>query len=392
MFLQSLGLKTSTFLLSLAAFASTASLRVTDALLPRLAADFGVGLARASWAITVFAVAYGVMQLLLGPLGDRFGKLRVIACAGGAAAAANVACLLAPGFEALLAARALAGGACACIIPLAMAWIGDVVPYAERQPVIARFLVGQILGLAAGAAAGGFAAESASWRWPFAALAAWFAVAGALIALAARRDPAPRAAGGHFFRDIAGVFVMPWARVIVVTVFAEGVLVFGALAFVPTHLHFAGGMELAHAGLMLIAFALGGVAFAILVRHAVRGLGERGLSRAGAMLLAAGMLLVAFVPGPRVAPLGCLAAGLGFYMLHNTLQTNATQMEPRRRGAAMALFATLYFLGQSAGVALAGAAAQALGTRPVIATAAVLIVPLGFAFARRLRARPHGAA
>ena len=382
-------MKTSTLLLSLAAFASAASLRVTDALLPRFAADFGIGLARASWAITAFAVTYGLMQVLLGPLGDRYGKLRVIACAGAAAAVGNVACFLAPGFDALIAARALAGGACACIIPLAMAWIGDVVPYTERQPVIARFLIGQILGIASGSAVGGFAAQSPTWRWPFAALAIWFAVAAALIAFAARRDPAPRSGSSHFFQDVAGVVALPWARVIVVTVFIEGVIVFGALAFIPTHLHFTAGMELAHAGLMLVAFALGGIVFALFVRHGVRHLGERGLSRAGAALLGAALLLVAWAPGPLLAATGCLAAGLGFYMLHNTLQTNATQMEPRRRGAAMALFATLYFIGQSVGVALAGVAAQAFGTRPVIAAAAILVLPVGFTFASLLLKRPR---
>ena len=50
-------------LLSLAAFASAASMRVTDAMLPRLASQFHVGLAQAASVITVFAVAYGLMRM-----------------------------------------------------------------------------------------------------------------------------------------------------------------------------------------------------------------------------------------------------------------------------------------------------------------------------------------
>ncbi|HUI98707.1 MAG TPA: hypothetical protein VLY46_00645, partial [Usitatibacter sp.] len=79
-------------------------------------------------------------------------------------------------------------------------------------------------------------------------------------------------------------------------------------------------------------------------------------------------------------------------MLHNTLQTNATQMSPARRGAGMALFAWSYYMGQSAGVALAGGAAQAWGTTPLIVGACVLIVPAGLAFARLRAKRPAGAA
>jgi len=153
-------------LLAFASFASAASLRVTDAMLPRLASEFNVGLDHASSVVTGFAVAYGLMQILFGPLGDRFGKLRVVGFASGIAAVATLWCLFAPGLEGLLMGRILAGAFCAGIIPLSLAWIGDVVPYKDRQPVIARFLLGQISGLALGAAVGGIAAENTEFRCP----------------------------------------------------------------------------------------------------------------------------------------------------------------------------------------------------------------------------------
>ena len=48
------------------------------------------------------------------------------------------------------------------------------------------------------------------------------------------------------------------------------------------------------------------------------------------------------------------AIGLGFYMLHNTLQTNATQMTPEARGTAVAIFSSALYLGQTLGVAVNG--------------------------------------
>jgi MFS transporter, YNFM family, putative membrane transport protein len=51
-----------------------------------------------------------------------------------------------------------------------------------------------------------------------------------------------------------------------------------------------------------------------------------------------------------VPAIACI--GLGFYMLHNTLQVNATQMAPEARGLAVSLFAFFLFTGQSLGVAL----------------------------------------
>jgi predicted MFS family arabinose efflux permease len=83
-------------------------------------------------------------------------------------------------------------------------------------------------------------------------------------------------------------------------------------------------------------------------------------------------------------------AGLGFYMLHNTLQINATQMAPERRGAAVSAFSSCFLLGQSTGMALAGALVEGIGTTLVIAAGALgaLAVALNFA---RLRARKPAA-
>ena len=47
-------------------------------------------------------------------------------------------------------------------VPLSMAWIGDHTPYQNRQAVLARFLTGQILGLACGQLMGGLLADLAT--------------------------------------------------------------------------------------------------------------------------------------------------------------------------------------------------------------------------------------
>ena len=366
-------------------------MRVTDALLPRLATDFGMGIAQASYVVTGFAVAYGLMQVLFGPLGDRFGKLRVIAWSTAVAAIASAACWLSPGFTSLVAARIVAGAFCGSIIPLSMAWIGDVVPYKDRQPVLARYILGQIVGLAAGTAIGGVAAGHASWRWPFALLAAWLALCAIFIGLAARQDPVPRGRkASHFARDAAEILGGHWPRVVVSTVFVEGMLVFGALAFIPTHLHFQRGLDLASAGLALVPYALGGAGFALAARPIVRRFGEVQLSRLGTLFLTAGFLAIALAPHVVLAAIGCLVAGFGFYGLHNTLQTNATQMAPERRGAGMALFASLFFIGQSLGVAVAGALVERAGSTAVLAGAAILIVPVGLTFAALRAAHERG--
>src|SRR5262245_10696017 len=66
-------------ILTVAMFASSASMRVADALLPQVAADFATTTGAASIIITAFAITYGALQVIYGPVGDRIGKLRTVA-------------------------------------------------------------------------------------------------------------------------------------------------------------------------------------------------------------------------------------------------------------------------------------------------------------------------
>lgn len=383
-------------MLSLAAFGSAASMRVADAQLPALATSFDVTLAGAAQVITVFSVAYGLLQLAFGPLSDRHGKWRVVTFAVLASAATAFACAAAPDYGVLLVARAAAGATCAGIIPLSMAWIGDAVPYERRQPVLARFLLGQIGGMATGQWLGGIAADHLGWRVPFALLGICFLVAGGLLwrtrALAQSvAPPAPRS--GRLLREAAYVLEQPWARVVLLVVFLEGSVLQGPFAFLATHLHLETGVSLTTAGGLVTLFALGGLLFAVASRRLVPRLGESGLARGGGALMLGGFLLAALSPVWWTALFACTAAGLGFYMFHNTLQTNATQMAPQARGLAVSLFASSFFIGQTTGVALASLAVAQVGTRPVLAAGgfAVLLIALLFAALRARHAGRDGA-
>ena len=382
-------------LLALVAFGSASSMRVMDAAIPRLATDFDIGIRQASNVVTVFAVAYGCLQIVFGPSGDRFGKLKVILFACCCGALASAACALAPRFGILIAARALAGASMASMMPLSMAWIGDNVPYDQRQPVLARFLMGQITGIAAGQAAGGIATDLVSWRLPFVFLALWFVLMVVLllrlVRLPEHRSPVGNRATLGLIAQCRSVLVRPWARRVLVTVFVEGLALYGPFAFFATHLHVKHGLSLGLAGSMLVAFAAGGVSYSFGAGRLVGRLGEAGLAQGGALLMFVGISLVALGPASLPTALfampGLFAMGLGFYMLHNTLQINATQMAPDSRGTAVALFASSFFLGQSTGVALAGFAVERVETTPVMLAGATTLLVVGSAFAAMRRRR-----
>lgn len=382
------------FWLAAASFASMASMRICDPMLPAIASDFGVTAAGASGVVTLYTIGYGFAQLAHGPLGDRVGKARYIAAAALAATIASLLCAIAPGLMILEMARLLAGSIAAAIIPLSMAWVGDTVPYGDRQESLARFMNGTLLGLILGQAMGGALADTVGWRTAFVLLGAIFAISGWQLRSTVRRTSAaqraalsqsassPAPAPASTLARYAAVLRVPWARLILAVAAVEGLFAYGAIAFIPTSLHERTGVPIWLSGATMAAFGAGGLLYTSNAARLLRRFGETGLASGGGVLVAVGFTLIAMVPTASVGVFACTLLGLGFYMLHNTLQTHATQMAPSARGTGVALFAMSLFIGQSFGVTLAAEAVLRTGFVPVFATSAggLLLIGTGFAW------------
>jgi predicted MFS family arabinose efflux permease len=377
--------------LAAASFASAASVRACDPILPEIAHSFGTSIGAASTVITVFGGTYAAAQLLFGFIGDRFGKLETIAVTTLLSVFTAALCAFASTLPLLIAARLLAGASAAAIIPLSMAWIGDEVPYEKRQPVIARYLMGQILGLTAGQAISGIVAEHIGWRWVFFVLSACFLVSGAALAreLFRERFYAPKPVPlGKSLRQLGAMLKTGWVWVVLATVFVEGAALFGGYSFVGSFLKLRFDASYDVIGLIVAGFGAGGFLFAAAAPIFVRRLGEGGLSLWGGVILALVFFAMTRLPAVAAAVPLTILAGMGFYMLHNTLQTNATQMAPEARGLAVSCFATAFFLGQSAGVSAAAPAFDDAGAVPLFIGSGAILFALGAIFCVALKYKP----
>ena len=380
-------------LLAVAAFGAQAMVRVTDSLLPQIAADLQTTVGAASIVVTVYLLAHGSVQLVMGPFGERLGKYRAVAFAAAAATVMVALCGLAATLPLLVAARLGSGLATGWIVPFALAFIGDVIHYENRQQVIGRFLSGQILGQLFGQAAGGVLGDYFGWRVVFFILAGMLGLATVGLFYELARNPltrsvaAPRQVRRGYFADYKSVLRSSWARKLIVIAFFETSATFGAFTYVGADLHLRFGLNFALVGLFVGAFAIGGLIYSLSVRRLVSLLGQAGLAAGGGTLLAAAFVTLAFEPHAYIAPLAILVIGLGFYMLHNTLQTNATQMTPEARGTALAIFSAALYLGQTAGVAAAAFAFDRYKGVPVFLAAGAVLLALGLWFARTLKAR-----
>jgi len=384
-------------LLSTAAFASSATMRVADPLLPELSMEFSVTAGEAGIIVTAFAFAYGLCQLFYGPLGDRFGKFTIVFAATlfsaftvGSAAASH-------SLEMLGLLRLIAGAGAAAIIPLSMAYIGDTVPYGERQALLARFMSGQILGIIFGQAFGGIFAQLLGWRGLFVVLGACYLVV-ALLLWRELRSPRVRERRSDRIDFLAlpgrylSLFKSATVRLVVSTVCIEGFLSFGSIAYLGAYLHDRYGLSLGVIGLVIACFGLGGLLYVLVARRLVARLGERRMALSGGLLMAVGLGGSVLVADWRIVPLFTTTLGLGFYLLHNTLQTNATQMAPHARGMAMSVFASVLFIGTALGAAVFGGIIDWIGYRPVFLGCGAGLAVLAASFAHHLGRRTEALA
>lgn len=388
-----------------AAFASSTTMRVCDPMLPALSDEFSVSLAAVAPVIGLFALAYGIMQLVLGPLGERYGYYRVAAWSAILSGLACLACAAAPGLNTLLAGRVLAGATTAGIIPVLFAWIGERVSYEQRQVSIARVVAGVTLGTVAGQALGGIMVDTIGWRWAFASQTLLFVIPGVLMLRQPEQAPVLADAGmpatpaapwrfatamTHMLTSYRALLAVPWTRRILITVGLEGMFFYSALALLPAALHHWFDIALWKAGLVASVFGLGGFIYASFAPRLLGRFGEVGLVRIGWIGTSAGLVAITLVPVWPLAALLCFGMGVVFYCQHNTLQTHGTQMDPQRRGTAMAGFASIFFVGQAVGVALASSMVQTIGFNMVFLILAVALAALGVNLQRALEQRQRG--
>jgi len=379
---------------STVAFATSLFTRAIDPIIPPIAGDLGVAPETVALLSTAFSLPFALIQPILGPLADAFGKTRImtlclVVLTGTAAIGA-----IATSFPVLLVSRILAGIAAGGIFPVSLAIVGDLVPVAERQIALGRYLAVVISGNFLGGSLAGVVADLIGWRGVFVVIGC----CGAAAFVASRFGFAgqERPAGTHLeIRAVPGLFraIMsnPRAKICYAAVFLEGVAIFGLFPYVALLLLARGEPRASIAGLVLGGFALGGVAYALMVRLLVARFRTNRLMLGGAAVAGLALLAAAFrVPWTaEMAVFGFI--GYGFYMLHGCIQVQATEIAPGARGAAMALHSFFFFTGQAIGPLFYGFGFLHFGTVITLALGGAIMPLVGVLASRLVPDRPAGA-
>lgn len=367
---------------ALAGFVSAFATRLTDPLVAVIALDFEADPARVALLATCFALPYALVQPVLGPVADALGKRRIIAFALGFQAVFLMASALAPTLLMLMVLRVLTGAAGGGIFPTTLALFGDRVPLAERQVAISRFLACAILGQMVGGAVAGLLEPMIGWRGLMLLCGAMTLVAMLIVLRDRSPEPRGRLDFGQAITRYRYLLTHRPALTLFWAVGIEGLLVFGGFPYFANHLAEAGLGGTREAGLTVAAFGAGGLVYAALTRILVARLGSRRMMLLGGWLAAGGVAALALAPAAWVFITGGGLLGLGFFMLHNSLQTRVTEVAPQSRASAVAMHAFHFFLGQAAGPVVMGLAREGMGFSAAMLVAAAGLVGLGVVMGR----------
>jgi DHA2 family methylenomycin A resistance protein-like MFS transporter len=171
---------------------------IVNVALPAMARDLGGGVAGLQWVVDAYTLAFAVLLLSAGVLGDLFGARRVYLAGFGLFAAASAACGLAPNASALIAARAVQGAAAALMVPNSLVVLNYATGHDDklRARAVGIWTAASGMSIGVGPVIGGLLLTSFGWRSIF-----WvnlpICLAGAALTLAfapatPRRDEEPR--------------------------------------------------------------------------------------------------------------------------------------------------------------------------------------------------------
>jgi MFS transporter, DHA1 family, multidrug resistance protein len=293
--------------------------------LPALAADLHAPMAAVQLTMSALILAFGLTQLVWGPLADRFGRRPVLLAGLALYTLASVAAALGASVGAVVAGRALQGAALAAVVVCGRAMVRDLYPPQEGGMVMARALTGLGAIAIVSPLVGGALVAGLGWRAAVAAMGVVGAAGLAFITLKLpetlhqRRHDALQP--GPLLRQAGATLAHPgfraWALLagctyggLFIFLAGSGVVLIGSVGLAP-----------AAAGAVMSTCAVAYIGGTLLCRRWIPRLGLAGaVGRAAWLSLAASAALVLLAQRPGASALAVMvpvwlyALGHGVHM------------------------------------------------------------------------------
>lgn len=326
-------------------------------LLPRLAAVFAVSIPTVSLAVPTYLFAYGIATLFYGVLSDRFGRRPIMLASMAAFCVLTGLTALAGNATELIWLRLLTGLGASGVVPLALASIGDLFPFAQRGRPLGWLFGAMAGGMAFGAVAGVLLEPLLGWRGLFLAVAA-LGVLAFLVLL--RQSPLlarEASATPPSIRAVLGVYrhllSSARGRRTYAYVYLNAILHSGVFTWLAVHLSRRYGLGETGIGLALLGYGIPGFLFGPTIGRLADRWGRNRLIPLGLLLSALCTLALAADPPLALMPVLVTLLSLGYDLTQPLLGGIVTDLSPQR-GQAMGLNVLILFVGFGSGSLILG--------------------------------------
>ena len=149
---------------------------------PLFFAVYGLGLERIGILKAVYPVTWGLLQIITGPLSDRWGRKGLIVAGMWVQAAALFLTAFTREFEWWMAASILLGLGTAMVYPSLIAAVSDASHPSWRARSLSVYRFWRDLGYAIGALSAGLIADLFGFQWAIGTIAALTFLSGSIVA------------------------------------------------------------------------------------------------------------------------------------------------------------------------------------------------------------------
>ena len=307
------------------------------AIIPNVAEGLDTSLTLVGAAITAYMIPFAVLQLVSGTVAERLGARRVVRASYVVFGLSALACALAPGIWFFLGARAVMGASNAFLSPILLAALSEVVAPEVLGRTVGTFAAWQTAGLTFAPAIGGALGEI-SWRLAF------VAVTVVALVLAVPKRTLGVFEGREGSASLRGL-LNRWIGLLSAKA-ALGYLGFTAIGFLIA-LVAAEEFDLGSGtrGLLVAGYGVGGVALGRYAGTVVDRFGRPWTAFWGALVCAAGVLGLAFVPNAWTLALLWFGIGCAGTFVWAGLNTITVESFPRNRAGATSAYSAFKFAG-----------------------------------------------
>ncbi len=318
-------------------------------LLVNIAADFGLDIGTAALTVPAYMIPFGLFTFIFGPLGDKYGKEKIISLAAFGTAIFSSLGAVAFNIESLAVIRALNGIFAAAILPVTISLIGSLFTETKsRLNAIGSVMGVYFLGAAAATAIGGGLSYLGSWRLVYLiyGLAELF-IAIAMIKYFAFAGGNPGAPG--VFKAYSGILGKTSLVKTVMLMFLGGFGVFGSFTYLGDFLAEQTGYNILIVGFILTLFGLAAYFGGRVVGNLKQKFGRILLMIVGILGFIAWSPM-GFWPGLTYVFIALPVFGMAFVTLQSSIVGSAQQQLPGQRGMVMSLASFNMFFGGGIGV------------------------------------------